>query len=299
MAERSSIEWTDHTMNFWVGCTALSPACDHCYAESWAKRTGHPELWAGERRRTSATLWQQPMKWDRRCAAAGIRERVFTNSLADFLDKKVPERWRDDAWHRIAQTPNLDWMILSKRPENALKMLPTTAIGAPAWGEGWPNVWVGVTVEDRARKRRIDVLREIPARVRFLSIEPLLEDLGALDLRGIHLVIVGGESGPNARPIYLDWVRSIRDQCAAAGVAFFFKQWGEWAPALDEDGFGRSEGRGSEGAIFEGGAWTRFKRGDRHGDVFRVGKKAAGRLLDGVIHDAMPEMTSVSGGERG
>ena len=290
MAENSAIEWTHHTMNFWVGCTALSPACDHCYAESWAKRTGHSKLWSGERRRTSATLWQQPTKWDRRCATAGIRERVFTNSLADFLDNQVPSRWRDDAWHRIDQTPHLDWMILSKRPENALKMLPTEAIGAPAWDGGWPNVWIGATVEDRARKRRIDVLREIPARVRFLSIEPLLEDLGAIDLSGISLVIVGGESGPGARPMHPAWVRSIRDQCAADGVAFFFKQWGEWAPLLDEDGLVRSEGLGSAGAVFEDGAWTFFKRGNRHGDLFRIGKKATGRLLDGRTHDAMPEV---------
>ena len=142
MAENSAIEWTHHTMNFWVGCTALSPACDHCYAEAWAKRTGHPELWTGERRRTSATLWQQPLKWDRRCAAAGTRERVFTNSLADFFDNQVPSRRRDDAWHRIDQCRHLDWMVLSKRPKNGPKMLPGPATGAPEWAtagrtSGW------------------------------------------------------------------------------------------------------------------------------------------------------------------
>ena len=164
MAENSKIEWTRHTWNPWVGCTALSPACDHCYAEVWSRRTGHPELWQGERRRTSALNWQQPVKWDRAAAAAGERHRVFCASLADFFDNQVPTRWRDDAWHRIAQTPNLDWMVLTKCPENIAKMLPGEVIGAPAWGEGWLNVWLGTTVEDRARLRRIDVLRPCPPR---------------------------------------------------------------------------------------------------------------------------------------
>lgn len=224
MAENSKIEWCHHTFNCWLGCTALSPACDLCYAETWAKRTGQAHLWQGERRRTSATLWQQPHKWNARCAAAGIRERVFCASLADVFDNQVPTRWRDDLWHLIDQTPHLDWMLLTKRPENIAKMLPTPAIGAPAWGEGWPNVWLGTTVEDRARLRRIEALRRVPARMRFLSCEPLLEDLGAIDLLGIDLVIGGGESGGKARPTMLPWARSLRDQCAAAGVAFFLKQ---------------------------------------------------------------------------
>ena len=124
MAENSKIEWTHHTMNFWLGCTALSPACDHCYAEVWAKRTGNAALWQGERRRTSAALWRQPAKWDAACAAAGIRQRVFTNSLADFFDNQVPAEWRLDAWAVIAGARHLDWMVLTKRPENIAKMLP-------------------------------------------------------------------------------------------------------------------------------------------------------------------------------
>lgn len=251
---KTKIEWCDFTFNPWVGCTALSPACDFCYAEGWAKRTGQAHLWQGERRRTTPDNWRQPHKWNRRAADLGIRYRVFCASLADVFDNQIYSRWRDDLWHLIDQTPHLDWMLLTKRPENIPKMLPTPAIGAPAWGDGWPNVWLGTTVEDRARTRRIGVLRKVPAAVRFLSCEPLLEDLGAVDLTGINLVIAGGESGPKARPMQAGWARSLRDQCAEAGVAYHFKQWGEH----DEDGT-------------------------------RVGKKTAGRLLDGVEHNGMPD----------
>lgn len=225
MGADSKIEWCRHTWNPWVGCTKLSPACDHCYAEVWAKRTGQHHLWAGERRRTSEANWQLPLKWNRAAAAAGERHCVFCGSLMDFCDNQVPRRWRDDAWHRVHQTPNLDWMLLSKRPENYRKMLPGPDIGTPEWGDGWPNVWLGATVEDRARLRRIDHLREVPARIRFLSIEPLLEDLGTLDLVGIHLVIVGGESGPHARDNNFEAnARALLAQCRAASVPFFCKQ---------------------------------------------------------------------------
>lgn len=142
----------------------------------------------------------------------------------DFADNQVPTRWRDDAWHKIDQCRALDWMLLSKRPQNYIKMLPDERAGLPAWGNGWPHVWIGTTVEDRKRLVNIEHLRAVPAQVRFLSVEPLLEDLGTLNLDGIHLVIVGGESGAGARPMHPDWARSIRDQCAAAGVPFFMKQ---------------------------------------------------------------------------
>lgn len=276
MAENSKIEWTRHTFNPWVGCTRLSPACDNCYAEGWAKRTGQSHLWEGDRRRTSASNWQQPHKWNRAAAASSERDRVFCASLADVFDNQVPTRWRDDLWHVIDQTPNLDWMLLTKRPQNIAKMLPTPEIGAPEWASGWRNVWLGTTVEDRERLRNIDHLRAVPAAVRFLSIEPLLENLGEIDLSGIHLVIVGGESGPGARPMSPNWVRSIREQCAAQEVPFFFKQWGEFAPT--------HELRCNEPGI-AGRLWVNF---DPDTSVCRVGKKAAGRLLDGRTHDAMP-----------
>jgi protein gp37 len=284
VAENSKIEWTHHTMNFWLGCTALSPACDHCYAEGWAKRTGNAALWQGERRRTSAALWRQPGKWNLACAAAGIRQRVFTNSLADFFDNQADEGWRIDAWVTIHQTPNLDWMILTKRPENIRKMLPGgDTFRLLPWGEGWPNVWLGTTIEDRARLHRLDKLRAVPAAVRFLSIEPLLEDLGQLALSGIHLVIVGGESGGKARPMHPEWVRSLRDQCIAQGVPFFFKQWGEWAP----------DARRRDWSIVANDDALLVDDPRLHlQQVSKVGKKVAGRLLDGVEHNGMPEVRS-------
>ena len=282
MAEHSTIEWTDHTFNPWLGCTALSPACDFCYAEAWSKRTGNAHLWQGERRRTTAALWQGPLKWNARCAAAGIRERVFCASLADVFDNQVPSRWRDDLWHRIDQCRSLDWMLLTKRPENIAKMLPTEAIGAPLWGAGWPHVWLGTTIEDRARLRRLDHLRRVPAAVRFLSCEPLLEDLGDLDLSGIHLVIGGGESGPHARITPPEAARSLRDVCAAQRVPFFWKRHGEWIAVEDLRRLPGGTGPGF-------GVFDHCRHDLTHGMV-RVGKKAAGRLLDGVTHDAMPEV---------
>lgn len=225
MGDRTGIEWTNSTWNPWVGCTKISAACDHCYAETWAKRAGSPKLWHGERRRTSVANWQKPIKWNREAASEGRRHRVFCASLADFFDNQVPPRWRDDAWHRIDQTPNLDWQLLTKRPENIRKMLPTSDIGAPEWGVGWRNVWLGTTVENRATLRRADVLRGIPAAVRFLSVEPLLEYLGDVDLAGISWVICGGESGAHARDNNFEAnARGLLNQCKAAGVPFFGKQ---------------------------------------------------------------------------
>ncbi|MBY0319124.1 MAG: phage Gp37/Gp68 family protein [Reyranella sp.] len=281
MAENSKIEWCRHTFNPWVGCTRLSPACQHCYAEGWARRTGQSHLWEGERRRTSVANWQQPLKWNRAAAAAGERHRVFCASLADVFDNQVPEIWRSDLFALIEATPNLDWMLLTKRPQNIAKMI------WPKWDAGLPpNVWLGTTVEDRLRMANIEHLRRVPAIVRFLSIEPLLEDLGKIDLTGIQLVIVGGESEPNARPMQAEWVQNIRDQCAEAGVAFFFKQHGDW---IDVGQLRHLEG-------WTGGpGFGRFDHChyDQDLECLRVGKKAAGRLLDGVEHNGMPEVRHV------
>ena len=270
MAENSKIEWCDHTFNPWVGCTKVSPACDHCYAEGWAKRTGQAHLWEGDRRRTSSASWRQPTLWNRKAKATGVRARVFCASLADVFDNKVPERWRDDLWHLIGRTSHLDWLLLTKRPQNIRKMLPGSAIGAPEWGAGWPNVWLGTTVENQEEAdRRIPHLLDVPAKVHFLSCEPLLGPIdlsstwhgeSALDpecygqcgwcqsgkpplhncqrglgdwekgFSGIGYVIAGYESGPKARPGHPDWVRSLRDQCIDADVPFHFKQWGEFRP---------------------------------------------------------------------
>ncbi len=238
MAENSKIEWTDHTFNPWVGCTKVSPACDHCYAEGWAKRTGHPELWTGERRLTSEANWKQPIKWNRAAAAAGARHRVFCASLADVFDNQVPTHWRWELWQLIAHTPALDWLLLTKRPQNIAKMLPQV------WPWPMPNVWLGTTVENQEEaNRRIPALLAVPARVRFLSCEPLLGPVslsvtwlsvpvgdGPERMDGIDWVIAGGESGGGARMMAPIWAASLRDQCAGAGVAFFMKQMTRKAP---------------------------------------------------------------------
>lgn len=248
MAEKTGIEWCDSTFNPVVGCTKVSAACDFCYAESWAKRTGHPELWNGSRRLTSNENWLKVSRWNEAAAKFrdenGRRRRVFCASLADVFDNQWEETWRSALWFLIAQCPGLDFLLLTKRPQNIRKMLP------PDWGDGYPNVWLGTTVENQEEAdRRIPHLLAVPATVHFLSCEPLLErlDLSAIPLRPGHAplyapltgnwwhtdtglkttidwVIAGGESGPNARLMQSDWVRSLRDQCATAGVPFFFKQ---------------------------------------------------------------------------
>lgn len=250
MAENSKIEWTDHTFNPWVGCTKVSPACDHCYAENWAKRTGQSHLWAGERRRTSAANWRLPLKWQREAKSEGGRKRVFCASLADVFDNTVPDAWRADLFGLIAETPDLDWLLLTKRIGNAADMI---ARATSLHGWPWPNVWLGATVVTQAEvDRDVPKLVNTPAAVRFLSCEPLLEEISFrwavwhhaynanhLDgLRMLDWIIVGGESGKGARPMAQQWAEQIREQCEEAGVAFFMKQGSQanW-PAFKD--FGR------------------------------------------------------------
>lgn len=285
MSENSKIEWTDHTFNPWVGCSKVSPACDNCYAESWAKRAGTPELWMGERRRTTPNNWKQPLKWNANheqfFAEHGRKQCVFCASLADIFDNQVPDEWRSDFWQMVRDTPNLDWLLLTKRPQNIKKMLPAD------WGLGYHNVWLGSTVENQKEfNRRYEHLVSIPAMIRFLSMEPLLGGV-ALKLRGLDWIITGGESGPNARPSHPDWFRSIRDQCQVAGIAFHFKQWGEWSyvnmPHVEDD---YNELKSNE-------RWMNLEGGHGfHGEqvyrMKRVGKAKAGRLLDGVEWDGLP-----------
>lgn len=301
MGADTKIEWARHTHNPWLGCERLSPACDHCYAADWAKRYGEAHLWQGQRRRTSEQVRRQPYRWNRAALAAGERHRVFCGSLMDVFDNQVPPEWRADLFRTIEATQALDWMLLTKRPQNITKML--AACVEPIDGDvpfgplhAWPypNVWLGTTIEDRKRLVNADHLRTVPAAVRFLSIEPLLGDLGEIDLTGIHLVIVGGESGPDARPMHPDWVRSILRQCIAAGVAFFFKQWGEWiAGEVFSEGKSGGLARHQDG-LAHGGKQSHWWSGDCWGGVIStcVGKKAAGRLLDGVEHNAMPAVSA-------
>ena len=230
MAENSNIEWTHHTYNPWIGCQKVGPGCDNCYAETWDARFNGARWGAdAERQRTSPANRNKPILWNRKAMNAGERHRVFCASLADVFDNHasiLPE-WRADLWAMIRQTSHLDWMLLTKRPGNIAKMLP------PDWGDGYPNVWIGCTVVNQAEADRdIPKLLAVPAKVRFLSMEPLLRPVdltrwsGLVDdpYFGLDLVIVGGESGTHARPMHPDWARSLRDQCVAARVAFFMKQ---------------------------------------------------------------------------
>lgn len=289
MAENSKIEWTDHTFNAWYGCQKVSPACDHCYAEDWDRRFNKGEHWGphAPRVRTSARNWGLPIKWNHAAMMSGTRMKVFVNSLGDVFDShpSIKDDWQDDLWTVIGLTQYLDWQLLTKRPQNIKHLLPDD------WGDGYPNVWLGTTAENQEEAdRRIPHLLDVSAKVHFLSCEPLL---GPVDLtcipvygvpldalrgdghasRGLGWIIAGGESGAKARPTHPDRFRSLRDQCVAANVPFFFKQWGEWAPVS-----------GAEG---DGSIWKFLD----HATVRRVGKKAAGRTLDGVTWDQMPEVS--------
>jgi protein gp37 len=248
MAENSGIEWTHHTFNPWIGCTKISAACDNCYAEAWDARglQGLPTRWGPHAARTRTKTWGNPKRWQKKAASEGRRYRVFVASLADVFDnhKTILPAWRRELWGLIQSCPDLDFLMLTKRPQNITRFLPDD------WRDGYPNVWLGATVESQKEADRLSHLTAVPARIRFLSMEPLL---GPVDLSPhiarLHWVIVGGENGTNFRPVDPDWFRGLRDQCSAANVPFLFKQW---------------EGRGQKEI------------------------KAKGRLLDGVVHDGYP-----------
>lgn len=241
MAENSAIEWCDHTFNPWIGCAKVSPGCKHCYAETLMDtRYGRVE-WGvhGTRVRTGPDNWKKPLRWNRQAEAEGRRYRVFCASLADvFEDRDELEPWRRDLLALIYQTPRLDWLLLTKRPENVMRML---------YGFMPPNLWIGTSVENQeTADERIPELLKIPATVRFLSCEPLL---GPVDLTpwlgtghptfdpGVDWVIVGGESGPKARPFDVRWAWSLVEQCADAGVPCFVKQLGDAPFDSKDDGY--------------------------------------------------------------
>lgn len=322
MGENSNIEWTDHTFNPWRGCTKVSPGCANCYAERGSKR--NPAIlgeWGddGTRIIASESMWKQPEKWNREAADVGERRRVFCASLADVFEDRpdlVAPRMR--LWRLIEDTPHLDWLLLTKRPQNILRMWPKVVVhdSSQPRGERWMplyeigqpgNVWIGTSVEDqKTANERIPELLQVPAAVRFLSMEPLLgpvnltrlvqDEVYSTDcLRGrvyestryddcepaINWVIVGGESGPNARPMHPEWVWSVRDQCQDAGVPFFFKQWGEWYPIetkcdrvicdieppnqtyriheVNDQEFGRF-GKSHAGRLLNGREWSEFPK---------------------------------------
>jgi protein gp37 len=346
MAENSNIEWTDHTFNPWEGCQKVGPGCDHCYAETRnARFSGGVAInWGpgAPRRRTSVANWRKPLAWnaahEKFFAKHGRRQRVFCASLADVFDNAVPQLWRTALFALIHDTPNLDWLLLTKRIGNAAAMLqsdPPEGIDMAAL----PNLWLGATICNQAEADRdLPKLLAVPARVRFLSMEPLL---GPVDLRNVAVptehdqlrqpwdyegykfnalqehdddrfhqapatidwVIAGGESGPGARPMHPAWVRSLRDQCAAAGVPYLFKQWGEWTPQDPGEEIREYDCAGvlpngnallySQGYVAPFDTMERLQtagyvRLDGRTLMHRVGKKAAGRLLDGVQHDGFP-----------
>lgn len=219
----SLISWTDNTFNLWRGCTKVSCGCRGCYAEHYlAIRLQNTEWGEGKPRiRCSEELIKEVYKWQEEAKAANKRVKVFSASMSDVFDEEVPDAWRDELFAIINATPNLDWQLLTKRAEKAVKYASKIT---------WPaNAWIGVTVETQDYVKRAELIKQIPAPVRFLSMEPLLGPV-QLDLTGIDWVIVGGESGPNYRPPKKDWFVDIRDQCEQAKVPFFFKQWGGIRP---------------------------------------------------------------------
>ncbi|MDM0003932.1 phage Gp37/Gp68 family protein [Variovorax sp. J22G73] len=328
MAADSKIEWTDHTFNPWIGCTKVSQeasgggGCDGCYAAVSTPvrvlRGKGIETWGAHapRHRTSQSNWALPKRWNGQAEAFyaqhGRRQRVFCASLADVFDNAVPLAWLHDLFDLIAATPKLDWLLLTKRIGNVKARLNDA---------GWPvplpdNVWLGATVVNQAEADRdIPKLLAVPARVRFLSMEPLLGAVNISDipdpkggiclkplvgLRWISLgngrvgcrpeavnkidwVIVGGESGSSARPMHPDWARSLRDQCANAGVPFLFKQWGEWAEAGLAPLHARAVSPSGIARPCEG------THAMCEALMERVGKKAAGRLLDGLEWNEAPQ----------
>lgn len=308
--QNSKIEWTHHTFNSWWGCVKVSPGCEHCYAESFSKRTGQA-IWGPakttDRRLFGDKHWAEPLKWNAAAKAAGERHRVFCASMADvFEDHPQVVESRVRLLDLIVQTPHLNWLLLTKRPEHVNWMIEqaTGFSDSEMWFHAvGDRVWVGTSVENQEyADKRIPELLNIPAKIRFLSCEPLLGPVNLDDWfgleegnewrdclcdeidpsdrpcmvcetrkelgkeSGIDWVIVGGESGHHARPMDPQWAQSLRDQCQSAGVAFHFKQWGEWIPTYHEDWHNPG---------------VPVRVGDRYKYMIKAGKKAAGRLLDG------------------
>lgn len=281
MSKDSQIEWTHHTFNPWWGCTKVSPGCKHCYAETWARRLGQ-DVWGpnANRRELSNSYWKQPAAWNAAAQRARVRARVFCASMADvFEDRRDLDARRERLWNLIRGTPHLDWLLLTKRPQNVSHLAP--------WTHTWPeNVWLGATAENqRWLDKRMPWLLATRARVLFLSCEPLL---GPLDLsswiagaragqhRVVNWVIGGGESGHHARPMHPEWIASLRDQCREAGISFLFKQWGNWRPISDRqvNGF-------TSKVLF-------LSDGNRV-TIANMGKKVAGRRLQGRTWNEFPD----------
>lgn len=342
--DNSNIEWTDATVNFWWGCTKVGPGCDHCYAETWAKRTGG-SLWGQgvPRRKIKGAaalihrLDNSYSDWaaDRECIVGNAKafglpvpnmgsiRRVFIQSMSDLFDLEVPLEWFSEAWGLIETCNRIDIQVVTKRISAVEKRL--AAAGVTSWPS---HVGLMVTVVNQEEADR-DVPRLLALKAKLnipwvgLSIEPML---GPISLRWAHWddwtdgkgeqretvdhldgarrldwVIVGGESGPQARPMHPQWAREIRDQCAEAGVPFFFKQWGRWSPTHPDWPNCTSHAVADDGTVYLASDLA-YPDGPRHGEAVRarhdkarltsmypIGKAKAGRHLDGVLHDAMPQ----------
>jgi protein gp37 len=318
MGKDSKIEWTDHTFNPWLGCSKVSIACDHCYAERMGARMHVP--WGVNTRRRKTKTWRDPVRWNKQAKKAATegwhrRPKVFCGSLCDVFEARPElDEWRDELWELVAETTDLTWLLLTKRPMNVLHNVP------PSWHDDWPgHVWVGTTVEDHPKaEHRLRYLCNIPAPVRFVSCEPLLgevdftrvrltpystanvlngevrdsrgriEMLQSLQIRPVDWVIAGGESGAKARITDPNWVRKLRDDCETAKTPFFFKQWGEWAPSANWDGIPDEDAPRDTGTVMlpvdpeRPSGWSIKMR--------RVGKKNAGKLLDGHEWTQSPQV---------
>jgi protein gp37 len=286
MSGTTKIEWTDKTWNPAAGCDHVSPGCDHCYAETIANRfAGSKAFPDGFKLTLHPERLEDPLRWRKPC-------RVFVNSMSDLFHPDVPDRFIVQVYARMVAAGWHQFQVLTKRPQRMAQLLNKPAFERDVQDEvhalhthmfagfPYPSVWLGTSIESDRYTFRANHLRETPARVRFLSLEPLLGPLPSLDLTGIDWVIVGGESGPGARPMHPAWARDIRDRCVAAGVAYFFKQWGEWGPIDPLEWSARNGDRvlGWDGTDNDCGS----------GFVHRYGKHAAGRTLDGRTWDEYP-----------
>jgi protein gp37 len=331
---KTGIEWTEFSWNCLRGCSHVSEGCRNCYAERIAARFGWGDPPVAIMT-SDGPRWNGPPRLIEPKLTEPLRRRkpsvIFVNSMSDTFHERVTDEWIDRMFAVMALCPQHKFLVLTKRArrmgqcidllsqndgclhnrisEAASDLMLPGDLRQLSWDlPGWPlpNLGLGVSVEDRKHKDRIDELRQTPAAMRFLSLEPLLEDLGELDLTGIHQVIVGGESGQGARPMHPDWARSVRDQCVSAGVPFFFKQHGEWAPKDNFTNFYDWDTGTAHGLLHPDGQFTIVAGRDKPDPEFgltcadldgndgaaamsRVGKKAAGRMLDGKVWDERPE----------
>jgi len=288
MGTNSAIEWCHHTGNLWWGCVEVHEGCDHCYARTFDKRVGGKHWGARQPRRAIASVWDNFAKWQRKAAELGEVHRVFVGSMMDIFERDRPcvdyhgqplDVTTDELRQRfftevVPSCPNLHFLLLTKRPRNITKMVPAAWLDSPP-----ANVMYGTSVVNQeTADRDVPALLKVPGK-RFLSMEPLL---GSVDLKswlhGIDWVIVGGESSHHARPMHPDWARHLRYQCVAAGVPYFFKQWGERLHKSQFEYYG----------------YKKFLTADPDVEWLNVGKKHAGRLLDGRTWDEFPSMEITS-----